>query len=734
MSPTRNIFQSSLAAKFKVQRSHPRSDSSSTVGLGTVSSTSEVFHPSEIKTLDKAVETINKIINGDDTGYIIIPWKTFSKNWKNRAKVFCEFDILCLKNTRQHVGWAVCRHVVPGLCSVKNGTKRYNPKVGNSQFHRHIDFHNREEEAESKVLVCVPREDRKTLYEAAAKVFSLDNKSLNFCDNKSGMTAFASALVEIGQSYAQGSVIDVKDLLPSSETVRTAVIKLSEKYDNEFKLELPSILAAGGSVSCDGVKLESNGNKYFDFVINYLKCERQSIKEGGGFKWKICTRLIFLAQHTGSESAENIRATIQRDLLKTTGFNLSDFEKNFTFVTDCAAVMAKTFGASVSPRRIPFNERWIGCISHQINTTMKNVMESGPINSSEILKNFLLVKSIVATCKQSNINSQLPEGFRLIQDVSTRFGSSYDVVCRFLKSFQQLQGIVKAGSGDTFDKIQNYIDQLQVDGTDASSSFPALEAIKFVFAPLRHAQTELEASSRPTLMKVIPLLEDVKGKLICLSSGIISPTTLEAPHEMVQLLAKHTLTQLNEIVYHDLWCAACFLHPGLKTFNFCSRSVASNCRALGEALVRKIVSGTSESHPLGEERQGTFSNTSLQQPISGVGGTVGTSSWNLSMKMSFLTSCNQSSDEVSDYVSIVLNESDIKLLQNDDGIITFWLNRRSTFPKLHAFALRVFITFASSTASERDFSELKLSVPNGSSRLKDDVINAKLKVRSAERC
>ena len=124
------------------------------------------------------------------------------------------------------------------------------------------------------------------MYVAAAKVFALDNKSVNFFDNNSGMNEFAIALIQLGQQYSQSYVIDVKELLPSCETVRSEVIKLSEKYDGDFKSELSNILVAGGGVSCEDVKLESNGNKYYDFVLNFLKFERKSIKDGGGLKWK----------------------------------------------------------------------------------------------------------------------------------------------------------------------------------------------------------------------------------------------------------------------------------------------------------------------------------------------------------------------------------------------------------------------------------------------------------------
>ena len=101
--------------------------------------------------------------------------------------------------------------------------------------------------------------------------------------------------------------------------------------------------------------------------------------------------------------------------------------------------------------------------------------------------------------------------------------------------------------------------------------------------------------------------------------------------------------------------------------------------------------------------------------------------------MSFLTSSKQSSDELSSYMGLSISKDDINLLKTspDNGIIAFWLSKRQTFPKLHRHALRNFITPASSTPIERDFSLLKLLVTPGKSRLKDDIVNAVGVLRSA---
>lgn len=69
-------------------------------------------------------------------------------------------------------------------------------------------------------------------------------------------------------------------------------------------------------------------------------------------------------------------------------------------------------------------------------------------------------------------------------------------------------------------------------------------------------------------MKVLPMLEDLKQKMTVLSSGIATEPDLRKPHDLTVLLARTTPHYLNEILVHDLWCASCVIHPGLKCFSF----------------------------------------------------------------------------------------------------------------------------------------------------------------------
>ena len=119
--------------------------------------------------------------------------------------------------------------------------------------------------------------------------------------------------------------------------------------------------------------------------------------------------------------------------------------------------------------------------------------------------------------------------------------------------------------------------------------FPALKAIVKCFSPQRHAQTELEAAYKPTLFKVLPMIDDIKQRMTILSSDICSGPEFRPVHELTSLLARYTLKSLNDIPIHDLWGASCVIHPGLSSFSFMSASNASHCKLIGIALAKKIL-------------------------------------------------------------------------------------------------------------------------------------------------
>lgn len=761
MTKKKNLFQSSLTARFKAQgrigkvssraasastSTHPASlhDSSNSTPSQTNDEEPDLTI-NNIKLKKDAVEAIKGaflltvdfdkvdkpcIKNATSkqwisdvlpSGYSLVPFKLFCYTWRRRSDVYQHYHFLCLNNTLQCVGWAVCNHCFTHECSIDSGTKRYQPNVSSSSFHRHLETHTSVLNEQVNVI-NVPRHVKEQVIIAASKACALDNLPLSFAYQRKGMETFASTLIEIGQRYSTSSEINIKSLLPSHHAVHDGVLKLAEQYRNDFKSDLKQIVEFGGGVSCDGVKIEQTSKKYYDFVLNYVQVQKRSLTEGGGKRAVLKSRLLFIVNHTGPETAVEIRNTIDRNLIQTTGMPLSQFEKQFTFVTDCAATMPCVFGASVSEAKVRYCERWIGCICHQLNTAMKKAMCDKHISDGEIGKDYERVRKIVKLFKKASLNVEMPDGSALIQQVETRFGTVHDVAARFIKAAPHVQPVIDQHDAGSSEKLSALYDEICKFG----GKFPTLDAIVECFKGIRHAQTVLEANRRVTITDVIPMLQKIKSNLRIFSFNRSANAEIDAQQDHIRTLAHITLSKIEEIPYQDYWIAACVLHPGLSSMPFLPISVREDMRAKGELLVRKML----------QAQQSTASSTTnqcqLDATITPVGNNLGDSHWSLANMMTF-SKAAVTIDELTMFQSEVLSEEEkAHIVKNEnDGILQFWASKLDKYPNLARVALRIYSTPASSSASERDFSLFKLILSPTRSRLSDDVLEGLAYLRSA---
>lgn len=329
-----------------------------------------------------------------------------------------------------------------------------------------------------------------------------------------------------------------------TNTVWPKISAMASNCRNDLKTtEIPQAFMIGGGISSDGVKVEETGRKYYDFILHYIHIDgRQGTSKTR--TWKIIRRLLFIARSTGSESAHALRDLMDSQL-KQFDTSIENLNKEFTFVTDCAATMPTVFGASVSPNRVSYSELWIACIAHQFNTAMKNAYEDE--NCSFIQSDMENLKVLIRIFTKSGLNEKSPSGKSLKKEVPTRFGTTFYTVERFLSSASKVTRVLgsedqeAARSIEAFDKIKCNM-----------SSFVNLEAIVTRFKPIRHAQTLLEADSKPTIMQVIPALETIKKKLRLLSNGVRQGPDLIIVEGGAQTLAKSTLDALDKIQIHDL--------------------------------------------------------------------------------------------------------------------------------------------------------------------------------------
>lgn len=150
--------------------------------------------------------------------------------------------------------------------------------------------------------------------------------------------------------------------------------------------------------------------------------------------------------------------------------------------------------------------------------------------------------------KHGGKNNHLSEGHSLIQKVETHFGTTIDVVDRFLRSVLYKCDMLS-------DKIAQKFNSLELNtNIDGKRVQTALQSICDYFLPSGHMQTNLETSKTPTMHIVLVMLEQLKQQIKYLIEDLVA-IEKSSIHSYIRHLATIFLHELNAIPIHDLWLA-----------------------------------------------------------------------------------------------------------------------------------------------------------------------------------
>lgn len=113
-------------------------------------------------------------------------------------------------------------------------------------------------------------------------------------------------------------------------------------------------------------------------------------------------------------------------------------------ITDCAIVMARVAGSTLSARTTNHNPCWLRCGAHQLNKPMKGCISSlqhaDYIELRRILEDLNRVKTIERVFKQSGFNIKLGNCYHLIQEIELDF--QLRTPCSRVKSLEWVEDLV----------------------------------------------------------------------------------------------------------------------------------------------------------------------------------------------------------------------------------------------------------------------------------------------------
>lgn len=665
-----------------------------------------------------AEKEIADIVAGKECGYSLVPFKDYKRHHEGstmKSEQYLPYYVLCHPGSRFHAGWFVCPYVLNGYCNAGKGILEIDTKKGGTnRFGKHMDTHTK---AEGIQLTQRPLNERcrTAVADAAALAVVLDLRPLGFAACHEGIGKYAEAVFKAGQSVPFGANISTNSYIPSRTAVTNALSRLAEEKRRKFARMLQdSLNDFGGAVTIDGVNLKLQNRHFYDFTVHHIHiCRGKTIHAAPTFDMKTTTILFVEGPRVGT--AINIRSLLGTKLLEQYNTSLEDMQKNFTVVTDGAAVMACVAGSSVSRNIAPLDQTWMRCFVHVLHNSMKAAMES--CTTDDILvktaEDFNSMKKIVKHSKKNGWNSSLPVGFRLIQEVETRFGTHFLVAERFLKSATKVWDLIKAqnyaAAKTKFESIQS--------STENGVSYPTIEAIVDAFRPVYDATVSFETSNVPMLHQVLPHLQDIIMELSRIERGGLverDENQRITPSLYSMRLAGAMKIEIMKVEIHDMWLVACFLYPMIRDMPFWHDSVQrEGFKARAAFLTRKMYTNTDVGIPAGTASIGASEGSNLNTTVEP---SRNDSQNSRKRRFSFRDHVprpdviHENVDEVATYKSMSLRQLGVnsdELLDDPFGVVKFWYQKRNTFPKLYKIAMRVFATPASSCASERVFSILK---------------------------
>lgn len=678
----------SLTARFGIQKKVP-ARAAKAVRSGT--SSSRVIPKSD------AVCAVKDIQASKQCELHLISCEEYERSHgKFRSNAYTGYCFLCFKNSTTCAGWLLCTYAINnGGCEVSNGLRRFDTSVGTSSILKHTHSHSKKTSVAFRDVVTIGVSLKSRMAESAGVATALGHLPISFTEKKVGMKLFAQTLLDIGKTVPADKIIKADDVLPCAAAVRNSIQKKACELRTSFRENhLERVMELGGGATSDGLKEKMSGRKFYDMVLHYFDFGKPHPLTGE-VSIEMKSRVMFLMEHTEAETAVALRASFDTWLQEHHGVTLDEILQSFTFVTDCASTMPCIAGASSSSRRVPFTERWVGCIAHQLNTAMKKTIATEDDSNSIVSKDLKSLKTIVRIFKQSGMNNDMPNGMRMQQEVETRFATTFAVVKSFLSSHEAVHDVIENSSNDA---AQRAFESLDKDlSSDGAARFPALNAIKEAFAPVAHMQKELESGIKPTLHLVLPMLLQVQRQLREISAGSRNFRTLSIPTAETRQLCHRLLIILSEIEIHNLWIAASLLHPGFRGLSFVNVSNREEYKTRGIGQIRRLM-----------RKFQSVQEPEVQEVVPFVQGELGAESFDIGRAMDSVMDFgdSQREDEVTRYLSHSMTSALRDTVKADFGVVQFWYANAGIYPVLSKVAFRVLATPPSSSSSERDFSDV----------------------------
>ena len=361
----------------------------------------------------------------------------------------------------------------PVISRGKDGVSK--SRLGTTALTNHLEKHHKKESNELKALKLSENENRKRKCDEEENQNEMESSSVSKLRNKGEREKFLDTqrtLGSFGFGVGKSESIKYKNTDPRAKERHRAVLMeiimdvkpfeivldpgwnhlvrtldshfepgsdkfyrdlVGKVYENSVKRVQEKILQDNPddvSVQLDGWSF--NGNSYIGIIINYITAN-----------WKRVSLNIACKKLNESHSGENMAALLTEVLEE-----WKVLDKTHVMISDSASNMRKI----LDYLPLELDVSLVRCLNHILNTVVTNNILEG----AEIKKKLETIRRIVTFSHKSTLFAEAMRkefqeagqtSLKLIQDVQTRWNSTYDMLLRFLQVKSIIKGLLNKGWG-----------------------------------------------------------------------------------------------------------------------------------------------------------------------------------------------------------------------------------------------------------------------------------------------
>lgn len=260
---------------------------------------------------------------------------------------------------------------------------------------------------------------KKQIKSAAANFVAKDLRPYSAVEGE-GLFDLCAASMKFGQIYKKATDADLRDVLPSRNTVKSTLTQTA----NQIKAKIRDILAEAKQIGGFAITSDCWTDRYRRQTYICLVAHCNLITDKGIERHRYT---LYVNEIKEAVKSKEVIVKYILDVLNDYGFEEDVVREFITFVTDR--------GSNVKYGLISMGFKRLNCYAHLIHNLVKEMCKDGRVN--DMIRK---AAKITAFVKKSSINAQLGRSMKLFS--STRWNGAFIMLDSFLKNFEQLSDLL----------------------------------------------------------------------------------------------------------------------------------------------------------------------------------------------------------------------------------------------------------------------------------------------------